>query len=120
MMDDDDDGWQQPWTKEREASEKERARFRTSRETEEEYKNPTEEQLPAIRSSFKTISSHLHTNMQQTFDNAAPSATGSLTEIQKQDSERQQANASGQQNVPGEAGRAQVASKDPKGELSHS
>lgn len=55
--------------------------------------------------------------MQQTFDNAGPTAKGSLNEVQQQDQQRQAANQSGQQNVPGEASRAQVASKDPKGEL---
>ncbi|CAO1636634.1 unnamed protein product [Jaminaea pallidilutea] len=52
--------------------------------------------------------------MQQTFDNAGPTAKGSLNEVQQQDQQRQAANQSGQQNVPGEASRAQVASKDPK------
>ncbi|CAO1615247.1 unnamed protein product [Parajaminaea phylloscopi] len=52
--------------------------------------------------------------MEQTFNNAASAATGSLQDIQKSDQQRQESNASGQQNIPGEASRAQVASKDPK------
>lgn len=66
--------------------------------------------------SSSTITSLAQSKWRRLSINEQQTNASTGAELEQQDAQRTQANAQGQQNVPGEAGRAQVGSKDPKGE----